>query len=280
MAGYELIDTYLQTLEGRIRWRPDRDEIVAEARDHLYSTAEQFERGGDTHRDAQIATIHRFGNTDQVAVALATTDSGRLAVPTESTRGAGFGAMAAAAGWVTVVGCWFVSNALDDGTWPSDAQAAWMVGAVALIGSAALTVAVMWLLRERHGGLGPLGLAGIVVAALGGLVTLAGWLFFGWGGLIGLGALLFAIPMLQRSLAPRWATICFAAAWPIAALTWSVVRWFELGSPDEWGDYWSATFAGLGVGVAVFALGLFGLGRWLRSEEPAELPVPPTLART
>ena len=66
--------------------------------------------------------------------------------------------------------------------------------------------------------------------------------------------------------------MAFGGAWPLALVTWSGLRAAEVGTADEWGDYWAASWAFLMVGSAVFAAGLLGLGRWLRSEEPADRP--------
>jgi hypothetical protein len=77
--------------------------------------------------------------------------------------------------------------------------------------------------------------------------------------------------MRRVDVAPRAATAAFGGAWTLGVITWIVLRALEVGTADEWGDYWVAHWALLGVGVSVMAIGLVGLGTWLRAEQPADL---------
>jgi hypothetical protein len=66
----------------------------------------------------------------------------------------------------------------------------------------------------------------------------------------------------------------------IGAAAWAALRASRVGGPDQHGDYLVANAAGLTIGSLILAYGLIGIGRWLSSEEPVELPDPtqPALA--
>lgn len=273
MAGHDLIDAYLVQLAGGMHWRDDRDDIVAELGDHLYSDVDHRLTAGADLRSAQQQTLERFGDPDLVARSFATTSKGGVAVPTQFTKSAGTLATLSAGLWVVALISWGAASRIEDSTgdWGGGSQALWLVGTVALLSAAALTVVVMMALRERHGGLGTLGTTGLVLVGLGALAGLAAWLILVWGLLITVGTLLFAFAMWRTDLAPRAATAAFGSAWSIGLLAWIGLRVAEVGTADEWGDYWAANWAFLLIGTTIFAAGLIGLGRWLKAEQPAEL---------
>lgn len=273
MAGYGLIDAYVESLRGRVRWRHDIDALVAEVEDHLYSTVERFEAAGIDPILAQRAALERFGDPAIVAKAYAATPNGGLAVPTESTRTAGLFAMASGVLWLTVVGSWLVAGLLEPRyeLQTGVASLAYATGAAALLGATSSMIAAMLGLHRRHGGLGVVGEAGLVLAGAGAIGGLLAWVFTGWGTLTVVGTLLFGAALWRPNVAPRLPAALMASGPAIGAVAWAVLR----SSPGPidltglWGAHWAENQVGLTIGVVILAVGLLGLGRWLRSEEPA-----------
>lgn len=273
MASYDLIDDYLDALRTRLRWRGESDELDSELRDHLYTAAEKLEADGHDPGSAQAQVLDRFGEPGTVSAAFAASGTSGLAVPTQFTHTAGKLALIAAAAWCAVAAGWTASYLIEEATgeWEGTvAQPFWMLAASALLGGAALTVAVLVALHRRHGGLGIVGGTGIAIAGLGAAASFIGWFVWGWGLLLGLGTLLIAAAVLQRGMAPRLPTVLVALAWPVAGAIAGSLRMAEAGRRDEWGDYPLAVTVGLAVGCLAFAAGLAGLGRWMMHEEPVE----------
>jgi hypothetical protein len=278
MASYRLIDAYVESLRGRVRRRPDVDEVIAEVEDHLYSTVERFEAGGIDADLAQRAALERFGDPDLVARAYAAAPTGGLAMPTRSTRTAGTFAIVSALLWLVVIGSWWLAGLIEP---KYELQSAashipYAFGAAGLLGAASLMVAAMVGLDRRHGGLGIPGTSGILVGGVGVVAALLAWVFTGWGTLTMIGALLFGVAMWRRDVAPRLPTLLFAGGPIVGALAWSILR-IARGTIDLtgfWGEHWFENEVGLTVGGVILAIGLLGLGRWLRSEEPAGVDAP------
>jgi HAAS len=275
MARYDLIDAYVRSLRDRVRWRHDVDEVVAEVEDHLYSTVEGFEAGGIDGDLAQRAALERFGDPDLVAKAYAAVPNGGLAMPTRSTRNAGTFALASAALWLAVIGAWWVTGLIEPKyEWRGAGSIAAVLdalGAIALLGATSLMVAAMLGLDRRHGGLGSFGRSGLMVTGVGLVAALGAWVFTGWATLTLVGTLIFGAALLRQDMAPRLPTLAFAIGPAVGAIAWSILRGAR-GTIDLsgfWGEHWLENQVGLSVGVAIVAIGLLGLGRWLRSEEPA-----------
>ena len=89
--------------------------------------------------------------------------------------------------------------------------------------------------------------------------------------LIGVGVLLFGSSLLRRDLAPRIWTVVWGGGMALGAITWYVLRGFEVGDVDQWGDYPLAVAIALPIGLIVMAIGLIGIGLWLRGEEPVDI---------
>jgi hypothetical protein len=273
MARLQLIDAYVASLRTRVQWRPDVEALVAEVADHLYTTVERLEMDGIDEESAQRAALERFGDPDLVARAYAVAPTGGLAVPTRSTRTAGTFAIASAALWLAVLCAWWLAGTIDP-SWElrsTASTAMYAFGAAALLGAAGLQVAAMVGLDRRHGGLGTFGGAGIAVAGAAFVGCLAAWVFVGWATLMAVGTLLFAIAIWRRDMAPRVPTLAFGGGLAAGAIVWAVLRdragQIDLGG--LWGSDWLENEIGLTFGVVILAIGLLGLGRWLRSEEPA-----------
>jgi hypothetical protein len=198
-------------------------------------------------------------------------------MPTDSTRMAGTLAIVSAALWLVVVMAWWAAG-LANGPWRSGNYVALLYapGAIALLGALGCLAASMAGMAQRHGGLGRLGTAGLVLVIVGVAGGLAAWVFTVWGALIAIGNLIFAMAMVRRDLAPRLPTVCFGGGFVLGAAVWVILRSahgvVDLGG--LWSTEWPDNQVGLTVGAVILAVGLLGLGRWLRSEEPANLEVP------
>ncbi len=269
MAGYDLIDDYLAALRRRLTWRIDVDDVIAEAEDHLVSAVERAIDDGATHERAQHQVLARFGDSTTVAAAFAATSTGGLAMPTKFTKMAGLAAMVAAALWVIAASAWVLDEVLDRSGSAGDALV--YVAFASLVGAAVATAVLVVGLNRRHGGLGPLGAIGLALVGLGTLATLLFWFVMGWGVLFALGMLLVAAAVNARGVAPTGPTVAFGGAWLVGVVTWSVLRYLEVGTRDEWGDYPIVSPAAVAVAAVILAPGLIGLGRWLRAETPADL---------
>ena len=272
MAGYDLIDHYLRGLRGRIRWRPDADEVIDELRDHLYSAMDDAAAHSTDDEAEQRRLLARFGQPHQVATALATTPRGGVAVPTESTRAVGTLAVVTAGLWLVFPLAWLILAAADgQGEFELAVQVIFMAGTLGLIAAGGLTVAVMIGLRERLGGLGVLATVGMVFTGLGAAASIFSWFIPGWATPMAIGGALFATAMMSVGIASRWSTLAIGSAWILGVGTYAVLRSLEFGGADEWGDYPAASLVGLITGSVVFAAGLASLGRWMRNEEAAAL---------
>lgn len=282
MAKRDLIDDYLWELRHRIRWRSDADEVIAEMEDHLRTAVEDLERGGVLEADAQSDVLDRFGEPALVAREVATTPSGTIAAPTESTRTAGAAAMVSASAWVGLLALWSATAIMSERgkDWETTETVLFIAGVGCLF--AAIGTSVMaWLgLRNRLGGLGTVGLLGAVICALALPAALIPWFTFGWQGLLAAGSALIAVAALRSGYGHRRAIFVAGFSWVMALGTWAALRSAEVGPVDEWGDYPVAFVGGLAVGCLGSAVGMLAIGRWLHREPPADLTLATNLANT
>jgi len=278
MANYVLIDGYLESLRSSIHWCRDLDDVIAEMEDHLISATQRFESRGTEHMAAQQRTLDQFGDPKVLAVAFASNPTGGIAVPTTFTKSAGLFAIVSAVAWIIGLIAVAISAGLPDATGVDPTQfvangqtLAFMIGSISLLAAGTLMLVAMIGLYRRHGSLGALGIGGLAVTGLGVVTLLVAWAFALWMSLIGVGVLLFAVSLMRRDLSPRLWTIFWGGGMAVGAITWYVLRWLEVGEPDQWGDYPLAVTFALPIGVAIMAVGLAGVGRWLRNEEPVDL---------
>jgi hypothetical protein len=278
MADYVLIDGYLESLRSSIRWCRDLDDVIAEMEDHLISATERFEARGTERMAAQQRTLDQFGDPKILAVAFASTPTGGLAVPTTFTKSAGLFAIVSAVAWIIGLVAVATSAGLPDATGVDPEQfvansqtLAFIIGSASLLAGGVLMLVSMIGLYRRHGSLGILGIGGLAVTGLGVVTLLVAWAFALWMTLIGIGVLLFAISLLRRDLSPRLWTSVWGGGMAVGAVTWFVLRGLEIGNPDQWGDYPLAVAFALPIGIVIMAIGLAGVGRWLRNEEPVDL---------
>lgn len=274
MAGYEPIDRHMASLAKGMAWRPDDEDVLAELTDHLYSAVERLEADGVDAEAAQHRVLARFGHPGQVVTAFGTSGTNGLAVPTRFTVGSGVLALVTAVSFVVIWAAWMSAEMLDRrlGGWEGYPQLLFVIGTLALMAGVACTVGLVVGLHRRHGGFGLVGHGAMVLAGLAAVSSVLSWFVFGWGGLLAAAMVAIGLATMRRGLAPRWAAGAVAAAWPLAGVVYGTARFLRLGQPDRWGDYPDALIAGLTVGCLIFAAGTFGLGRWLMSEEPVQVP--------
>jgi len=265
-------------MRSSIRWRRDLDDLIAEMEDHLITATEKFEARGSDRMDAQQRTLDQFGDPKVLAVAFASTPTGGIAVPTTFTKSAGLFAIVSAGAWIGGLVAVAIAAGLPEATRSDPEQFVadgptlfFIAGSLALLAAGVLMLLAMIGLYQRHGSLGFLGIAGLGITGLGVPALLIAWAFALWMTLIGAGVLLFAVALLRRDLAPRLWTVVWGGGMAIGAITWYALRWLEVGEVDQWGDYPLAIAIALPIGVITMAIGLLGIGRWLHSEQPADL---------
>jgi hypothetical protein len=279
VARYALIDGYLDTMRSEIRWRRDLEDLVSEMEDHLYSKVEHLLTTGLESSAAQQATLERFGEPEVVAAVYASNNSGGIAVPTSFTKSAGNIAFLSAALWIVGLLGLLVTALFEDRPARVDPEAfvadgqtvSWMLTTLVVAGAGAAMIIVMIAIQRRHGGLGLLGLVGIAVTCLGVAATVVLWAFGFWLSLMAIGTLLFGIAALRRDVVPRVWTLTWCGGMTVGAALWYTLSWLEIGGVDSNGDNASADFVGFYLGVLIMTVGLVGLGRWLRSEEPIDI---------
>ncbi len=266
MARYALIDGYLDTMRSEIRWRRDLDDLVSEMEDHLYSTVENLLATGVEPKAAQRDTLDRFGEPKVLAAVYASNNTGGIAVPTQSTIGAGLFALASAGMWLVAMLAYVFMTG--DG---SDWQVYYMIFSAALLVAGVLGVLAMIGVNRRHGGLGVLGMVGIGITALGVASSVLAWAVFFWMAIQGIGYLIFGIAVLRRDVAPRLSTVLVSGGLAVGFIAFVIANILEVGRRDSYGDYPVAWAIGAVVGSVLLAIGLLGWGRWLRSEEPVDI---------
>lgn len=286
MADDGVIDAYLDELRGKMGWRRDVEDIVAEAEDHLRSTIDSLIASGADVEAASREAIARFGDPAVVARACATTRRGRLAVPTSSTRQGGVLGVVSGSLWLVYPVVWLIGGWLYDRVGPTDAGGesgspaqlgvVLMMGAT-LLGAAGSMLVVVFVLAQRHGGFGAPGTVGMVAGGIGVGAALFGWFYLGWASALMVAAALVSVELLRGDLAPRRWVVATGSGLAAGAAVWGVLRVTRVGSPDQHGEYLVANALGLAIGSVILGSGLIGLGRWLGDEDPVDLaePEPP-----
>lgn len=270
MARYALIDDYLDAMRDGLSWRRDLDDLVSEMEDHLYSTVEHMCSRGQESALAERKALDRFGDPKTLASVYASTKTGGLAVPTNFTRTAGLMAIAAAVLLipVAVIAAFDVVNG-------DDWQLYYTLGMVALLGAAVMMVILALGLKQRSGARGALPIVALAFGVIGTVGTVMWWFTPGWAIPIGISTLVMAWIVLRAGAAPAVPTVLYGIGFLAGAVTFLIARALEVGTVDEWGDYPAAWAAGVVVACTVTAIGLFGLGTWLRHEEPVDIDSTP-----
>ena len=264
-----MIDGYLDTMRTEIRWRCDLDDVVGEMEDHLYSTVDVMLATGLEPDAAQRETLERFGEPKLLAGLYASSNSGGIAVPT-TTKQAGTLALVAAASWLIGAGIVWVNLATDNG--PGNDWVVGYIGWAISVGIAGvLGLFVMVALGKRHGGFGAVGLIGLVVASLGVALGVIGtWAAPAWMGLLGIGYLITGIKMWGPGLAPKAATALFTFGMLAGVAGFVIADALEVSEVDSFGDRAASSIIGIVTGQGLTALGLIGLGLWLKNEDPID----------
>lgn len=173
-----------------------------------------------------------------------------------------------AIGWgVAVVG--FIAADAADAAWGWEGVASLVFGvaSLVLVASGALLVVTQVRIGKLSGRLGALATIGIGISALGALLSFVAWAVVVWTTVLGVGTLLFGVPLLRRGLLPRPWGQAFTFALPAASVAaWAGAVLFDSGAEDA-SPVLSAVSDGLvAAAVLVLAAGLAGLGRWMRTE--------------
>ncbi len=283
MARYALIDDYLDAMRDGLHWRRDLEDLIAEMEDHLYSMVERMCSAGQEPSVAERAALTRFGDPKTLASVYASTINGGLAVPTNFTRTAGLMAMAAAA-LLTLIAVAsavsLVSNLRTSGGSASDGEweIYYILGTAALLGAAVIMVIVVLALRQRTGQRGTATIVALALSGLGAAATSLAWFQPGWAVPLGTGAFIMAYVVLRTGVAPVVPTVLYGTGFLTGVATFFVMHSLKVGRLDSWGDYPAAWDGGVAVACGLTAIGLFGIGRWLRSEEPADIDSMPIAA--
>ncbi len=214
MAVDGLIAAYLRELSYSVASLPDADDIVAEAEDHLLEAVEHLGRVGRSPAEAEAEAVARFGSAALVARVCITESKRGAAVPTIRTRQAGLAALLAPL--FVVAGQW--------GNLTIDRGAGHGVAVALLVAAFPALAFGLWGLRARHGGLGHLGPAALVLALASPILALAaGWAaIYAFALLLSLAVVVFAVEMLRASVLPVVPLVLLAAG-PFAALAGAAV---------------------------------------------------------
>ena len=192
------------------------------------------------------------------------------AVPTKFTITAGTLALAASGLWLAVVAIYLFALNFDR-EWDTTLYWVW---SVVILAAGALTIVATLGLRQRHGTNGKLATVGLVILGLGVVASFIAWAIPGWMLIQGVGMLLIFLAVRSTGLAPRMYSLAYGSGMLIGVAVYGVLTLMEAGTPDQYGDYPVAWGWGITVGLVIVAAGLFGIGTWLRSEQPADTAPP------
>lgn len=212
MAEPDLIQAYLAQLHRCLGRRQDAADDVAEAADHLWEAAENFERAGMDPTLAQRLALERFGEPIAVARALSITSNGGTAMPTNSTRTAGTAAVIAAACWLAAILVSVLLNVLlnaSDSSLPAYLLFAVVVG----VASVATVVALAGLNARAGGRRDPWTLAAVGLALVAALaLVLVTWAWLLWVQLLAASALLIVLRLRSAHVRSSLSDLLLVAA--------------------------------------------------------------------
>lgn len=268
MAHADLIDEYLAALRSSLRWRPDVDDLVCEADDHLRCATLQLAATGIDVTSAEREVLARFGDADVIARAFALTPSGGIAMPTRLTRTAGTFALLAAIGWFAVAPAALIGAGSDD--WEVRYATLAMV---TFVSAACSVVAVYGLLRRAGGGADAVTIVATGCAVLGALVLgIVTWMWLVGVALLTISAVVTVLRLRTAHAGGSAMKVLLAAAWPFGIAVAVVLDLLKVGPMDSYGDHFLGQLIGFASGAVIFGAGLLMAGTWLRGEEAAEVP--------
>jgi hypothetical protein len=262
MADDGLITAYLRELRFSVARLPDADDIVAEAEDHLRTTVERLTSVGRPFAEAEAEAIGRFGSAAVVARVCVTQSRQGAAVPTTRTRQAGLAAILAP----LLLGFGQLGNVTID-------RGAGHGLAVAMLVFAFPAFAFgLWGLRARHGGLGRLGRAALMLVFISPVLSFfAGYAaVFVFVPMVGIAVLIFAVEMLRASVLPI-APLTLLAAGGASGILAILAAGAITAAGGDAGHY---GIPGLLVPLAFVAASIAWLGWHLWHETAADLPTP------
>lgn len=272
MACDNTIDDYLTELHRRVApWHRRPDDVVAEAADHLCERVEALTAEGYDARRATARAIADYGRPSEVADAHLRS-ARRPAIPTRGTRTSGGLAILGGFAWIGLVALAVLL--------PDDSTLAWIGTAqVFYLATAMSTVAILGL-WQRHGGLGPLSLLAAIPAVMAVPFVLFVWPIPAWTVLLGSASLMFGIPLIARRLAPLASSVALTAGLAVAGAAVLGAEVFVTRTGEDFAFLESSAVIGaVCVGYVLHGLGLIGLGRWMRSETPVDIPALPAPTR-
>jgi len=211
MAHDGLIAAYLRELDFSVARLPDAADIVAEAEDHLYETADRLVAEGRSRSDAEAEAVARFGSAALVARICVIEAKRGASVPTNRTRAAGLAALLTPV--LLVVGQYLNVNV------PVDRGAVHGIGVVVMTATIPAFLFGLWGLRARHGGLGQLGKIAIVCAVISPFLVFpfAYYGLFAGMVLLGLAVVVLVVEMLRANVLPV-APVVLLATGPVGVL--------------------------------------------------------------
>lgn len=270
-----VIDNYLATLATSIGDRRDLDDLLAETEDHLLTTAERLVADGMALDAAEADAVRRLGDPAVLGRSLADVGGG-VALPTARTRRAGVAAALGAPLWLAYPVLGFLADRADQNQdWESTPRTLYMIGSSLLVLAGATTLIGATGLAQRHGGLGRPGPLAAAPYGLALLIMLgAAWFEALWLLLLATTVAVLAPTLWRRELAPRPAIAAVAASIPVAGASIAALHAIAFGPVDSFGDRNQAFALGTGIGLAVFAVGVAAIGRWMWSEQAVETEHP------
>ena len=191
-------------------------------------------------------------------------------MPTKFTKTAGLAGIVAAALWVVAIAVYGLWNDYFF-DWNSNA---YMVFSLFVMAAGAVTFVTSLGLRARHGTLGRLGLAGLIIYGVGVVFSFQTWALPLWMAIQGVGMLFIALAAWPMRVAPRAPLAAYGSGMLIGSITFFILNAMKVGSVDRYGDYPTAWLIGGVVGLLITAAGLAGIGLWLRREQPAAVDAP------
>lgn len=262
------IDAYLNALRQSLRNQSDRDDLVAEAEDHLREAVERRVLAGDERSLAHELALIEFGDAALVARALVHTRLHRVPQPTPGTRAAGRLGQWAGIAWLLAL-VTFVYQ-LTANPWSVDRYLAFQLVACA---STLLTSLLIIGLFARAGALRS---PALMLTLPLSLVAQAGNTVFTW--MWPITNVVVALMLWLALLECRRGGLTFGdrptrlmvLIWPLAALVSRAGSLLQVGPMDEYGDYPLLDSWALSIAAAAFALACWWIGSVLAGEDVAD----------
>lgn len=258
------IDAYLDALWLSLRNQADRNDLVAEAEDHLREAVERQVTSGTEPSAAHELALREFGDAALVARALVRTRLHTVPRPTPATRAAGRLGKWAGIAWLLAVATYVYQ--LCSNPWLAERYLLFQV--VAGMATLLTSVLMFGLFARAGAARSPRLMLALPVT----LLTLAGNTVFTW---------MWSITNLQLALTLWLALLeCRRAGlwpghgvgrlsvliWPLAALVSRAGSLLRIGPLDEYGDYPLLDSWAFSCAAAAFALACWLIGSALASE--------------